>query len=336
MEGTPVERVGTSRMEGTAVTTDLLARIREELDERMAALRPLLSEYERLVEAADTLAAIAAGELAPLDGTPAPVTLGAEGTSEQAPSGEQPSPEEPAESGANAGPPGGEGPFAEAAPERAATAEKPSGERPSAGAAPEGEATAGTAPSTLARRRGRPPRGSAAGAFGLAMSLRTTPPIQPIARHPTPTATRGTSAPPPLPSEPHEWRTPMPGVPAAGEPPLSAHGAAEAGETSASLLEDTGAKREPLSPAAAQQAILAALEHGSHTPGELVMVTAMTPAEVRSNLGRLARRGAVSKVKRDGDGKAAYALPTASPVPSPRSARSYLASTTPSPRTFPT
>ena len=51
--------------EGTTVETDLLARVCAELEQRMAELRPLLEEYERLLEAADTLASI---EAAPADG----------------------------------------------------------------------------------------------------------------------------------------------------------------------------------------------------------------------------------------------------------------------------
>jgi predicted Rossmann fold nucleotide-binding protein DprA/Smf involved in DNA uptake len=57
---------------------------------------------------------------------------------------------------------------------------------------------------------------------------------------------------------------------------------------------------------AAQQAILAALEHGSHTVSELVVVTAMSAANIRENLRRLLKAGTVTRASRDG--KAAYAL----------------------------
>ena len=57
---------------------------------------------------------------------------------------------------------------------------------------------------------------------------------------------------------------------------------------------------------AAQQAILAALEHGSHTVGELGVVTAMSAANIRENLRRLLKAGRVTRASRDG--KAAYAL----------------------------
>ncbi len=59
------------------------------------------------------------------------------------------------------------------------------------------------------------------------------------------------------------------------------------------------------------KAIVSALEHGSHTVSELVMVTARSPAEIRGGLSRLRRQRKVTKVKRPGDGKSAYALPLA-------------------------
>jgi len=58
---------------------------------------------------------------------------------------------------------------------------------------------------------------------------------------------------------------------------------------------------------AAREAILAALDHGSHTVAELVVVTAMSTANVNSNLRRLASAGMVLKTEREG--KTAYALP---------------------------
>ena len=59
---------------------------------------------------------------------------------------------------------------------------------------------------------------------------------------------------------------------------------------------------------AAQQAIVAALEHGSHTVGELVLVTAIPGSEIRDGVRRLQRAGTVRRTKRDG--RAAYALPS--------------------------
>ncbi len=57
---------------------------------------------------------------------------------------------------------------------------------------------------------------------------------------------------------------------------------------------------------AAEQAIIAALEHGSHTVAELGVVTAMSGAIIRDNLRRLLKAGTVTRARRDG--KAAYAL----------------------------
>jgi hypothetical protein len=74
--------------------------------------------------------------------------------------------------------------------------------------------------------------------------------------------------------------------PAATKPPAAAHERAPRG--------------------AAQQAILAALEHGSHTVSELTVVTAMSGANIREHLRRLLKAGAITRAKREG--KAAYAL----------------------------
>jgi hypothetical protein len=57
---------------------------------------------------------------------------------------------------------------------------------------------------------------------------------------------------------------------------------------------------------AAEQAIVAALEHGSHTVGELGMVTAISGPDLRTGLQRLQRAGTVVRTKREG--RAAYAL----------------------------
>ena len=57
---------------------------------------------------------------------------------------------------------------------------------------------------------------------------------------------------------------------------------------------------------AGQRAIVAALEHGSHTAGELAVVTAMPAASIRRHLRGLLQAGVVSKAEREG--KPAYAL----------------------------
>lgn len=56
----------------------------------------------------------------------------------------------------------------------------------------------------------------------------------------------------------------------------------------------------------AQAAILAALEHGSHTVAELGVVTAMSGQNIRENIRRLLGAGTITRAKREG--KAAYAL----------------------------
>jgi len=57
---------------------------------------------------------------------------------------------------------------------------------------------------------------------------------------------------------------------------------------------------------AAREAILGALEHGSHTVSELVVVTAMSGPNIHGNLRRLEAEGVVVKAEREG--KAAWAL----------------------------
>jgi hypothetical protein len=65
-------------------------------------------------------------------------------------------------------------------------------------------------------------------------------------------------------------------------------------------------KREQPTHTPTGQAILAALEHGSHTLAELVTVTALHASDIRESLRRLRTRKAI--VKTDRDGKSAYAL----------------------------
>jgi hypothetical protein len=55
-----------------------------------------------------------------------------------------------------------------------------------------------------------------------------------------------------------------------------------------------------------QQAILAALEHGSHSVGELTVVTAIAAPAIREAGKGLVKAGRVTRTTRDG--KAAYAL----------------------------
>jgi hypothetical protein len=71
-----------------------------------------------------------------------------------------------------------------------------------------------------------------------------------------------------------------------------------------------GRRRERSAPSPTGQSVLAALEHGSHTVAELVVVTALPAGDIRDSLRDLRRRKAV--VKTDRDGRAAYALGAAS------------------------
>jgi hypothetical protein len=162
-----------------AMSADLLARVRAEIEERMAALRPALEEYEGLLLAGEEL-------------------------------------------------------------DREAAA---------------------------ARRRG--PRGSAAGAIRLAASGERK-------RATTATTKRAASG-------------------------------ANARRPAASGKRKRAAAGTPSVPrGAAEQAIVAALEHGSHTVGELVLVTAIAGAEIRAGAQRLQRAGAIVRTRREG--RVAYAL----------------------------
>jgi hypothetical protein len=68
-------------------------------------------------------------------------------------------------------------------------------------------------------------------------------------------------------------------------------------------------KPERVSRDIARETILAALEHGSHTVGELTVVTAMSGPSINGNLRKLVSAGAVVKTEREG--KAAWALAAA-------------------------
>ncbi len=66
-------------------------------------------------------------------------------------------------------------------------------------------------------------------------------------------------------------------------------------------------RRERPAQSPTDQAILAALEHGSHTVAELVLVTGLAAGDIRDSLRRLRKRKTI--VKTDRDGRSAYALP---------------------------
>lgn len=71
-----------------------------------------------------------------------------------------------------------------------------------------------------------------------------------------------------------------------------------------SLRSPRARTRSAVTPA--QEAIVAALEHGSHTVSELVLVTAMSGADIREGLRRLLKAGTVVRARREG--RTAYAL----------------------------
>jgi DNA-binding transcriptional ArsR family regulator len=82
-----------------------------------------------------------------------------------------------------------------------------------------------------------------------------------------------------------------------------------ASQTRQSSLDEEKPKAARAQRGAAREAILAALDHGSHTVGELVVVTAMSAPNLTGNLRRLVSDGTIVKTEREG--KTAYALPTA-------------------------
>jgi hypothetical protein len=132
-----------------------------------------------------------------------------------------------------------------------------------------------------ARRRG--PRGSAAGAIGLAASGERK-------RATTASTKRAASAP--------SKRA----APAPSKPPTSG-----STKRAASGSRKRAASGPPAAPrGAAEQAIVAALEHGSHTVSELVLVTAISGSEIRASAQRLQRAGAITRTRREG--RVAYAL----------------------------
>jgi hypothetical protein len=278
---------------------DLLTRIRGELEERMTALRPLLDEYHRLLAAAESLALVEA-EMA---------TSGAREDNGPARVGRR----------ARNPPNSTTGRRARTAPEGAGGLESPAGE-PDNGAegirsgADEASPIGVQAASTDAPRRAgllspsrgvsreRLRRGSAAGAIALAASPRD--PIEQAARMAEVIA----RSPAPQPPVPHDVIEQAAAVAEAIEPALPIEPAPPIAAPPRSAR-----KPKPATPAPRetdQNAILAALEHGSHTPTELAMVTALSGPSIRTNLSRLVSRGAVAKVSREG--KIAYALASVS------------------------
>jgi hypothetical protein len=83
-------------------------------------------------------------------------------------------------------------------------------------------------------------------------------------------------------------------------PPARRRGAAAKAETSEAIAAPPSTKAPRAARGAAREAILGALEHGSHTLAELVVVTAMSSANVNGNLRKLAAEKAIAKTQREG------------------------------------
>jgi hypothetical protein len=132
-----------------------------------------------------------------------------------------------------------------------------------------------------ARRRG--PRGSAAGAIRLAASGER--------KRATTTSTKRA---------------------ASGSTKRAASGSTKRATSASTKRAASGSRKRaasapPAAPrGAAEQAIVAALEHGSHTVSELVLVTAIAGSEIRASAQRLQRAGAIARTRREG--RVAYAL----------------------------
>ena len=86
-------------------------------------------------------------------------------------------------------------------------------------------------------------------------------------------------------------------------------GAIKAVASSSSRRASRHRKRAGARRGAAQQAVLAALEHGSHTTSELVAVTALAGPNIRTSLRRLLGEGMITQTKRAG--RTAYTLASA-------------------------
>jgi outer membrane biosynthesis protein TonB len=212
-----------------ASSPDLLTQIRSELDARLRELRPLLSEYERLLVAAEALVLEDA-------------------------SGDAPSPRRRV--------------------------------------APKTPARVSEAPTPPPKAPTPPPKAP------------TPPPKAPTSAPKAPTP--APKAPTPAPKAP----TPAPKAPTPA-PKAAPVSAPAVPVKPPPRRRDSAPKRAQRGAAAV--AIVAALEHGSHTVSELTIVTAMSGAIIQSNLRRLQQAGTITRTKRAGDGKAAYAL-TIAPV----------------------
>ena len=86
----------------------------------------------------------------------------------------------------------------------------------------------------------------------------------------------------------------------------STRSAAPRAAGTSAVRKPRAARKQPAVPGIVREAILGVLEHGSHTVGELVVVTAMSTASLNDNLRKLAAEGIVAKTEREG--KTAWSL----------------------------
>jgi predicted Rossmann fold nucleotide-binding protein DprA/Smf involved in DNA uptake len=112
---------------------------------------------------------------------------------------------------------------------------------------------------------------------------------------------------------------PAPEAPAEGDPSSPTQRAGHAPRATAPKPASTPTrrrtsrrrKRSNAPRGAAQEAILAALQHGSHTTSELVSVTALPAPTIRTNLHRLHKQRVITRTPRGG--RSAYTLGQPSP-----------------------
>jgi hypothetical protein len=131
-------------------------------------------------------------------------------------------------------------------------------------------------------------------------------------RERSPRASVSASAPTPVDSTP----TSSPPARRRGRPPAARTSVRSVSGKPARASSKPASPRQGVAPKRAQRgaaavAIVAALEHGSHTVSELAIVTAMSGSIINSNLRRLQQAGTIARTRREGDGKAAYALSSA-------------------------
>jgi hypothetical protein len=271
---------------------DLLARVRAEIDARMAELRPVVVEYERLLRAVEALEGDLAGTAVAASAVDAPTVAARRPRAGSAEPAREPAGEPTHESVAE--------------PTRA-----PVGEPARA--------------SVAERVRAAPPSGGwpwSAGAIGRASSVGRAVRVPSAAREPAAEPTREPAAE----FAPEPAAGPARGRPAEGvrrealaeptrEPAAERVGATGAGGgwpwSAAGAIERAPSTARPARASAAtrkatREAIVAALEHGSHTVAELVVVTGIPRADIRDGLRRLLPAGTVARARREG--KIAYVL----------------------------